>query len=122
MGLTFGAVLSSALAYSLYAYGLTKVTATDSSVFTYLDPVVGTVMGAVLLHEAITAYFLFGCALIFGGILLAEGHLPHYPIHRLRSARAETTEHKNEILPSRSEKQVIINKSKILRNIFEKQT
>lgn len=77
MGLGFGAVLSSAVAYSCYAWGLSKISATDSSLFTYLDPIVGTVMGAVLLHEPITRPFILGTILIFGGIAVAEGRLHH---------------------------------------------
>ncbi len=78
MGLAFGAILSSAAAYSLYAWGLSKISATDTSMFTYLDPVVGTVLGAVFLHEPVTGLFLFGALLIFLGIAVAEGRF-HYP-------------------------------------------
>lgn len=118
MGLAFGAVLSSAVAYSLYAFALTKITATDSSLFTYLDPIVGTAMGAVLLKEPVTGFFLLGSVLIFGGILIAEGHLPHYPIHKLRKPKEqreaiETT----EAQPSRIS---TANKRDILKQIFSK--
>lgn len=89
LGLSFGAILSSALAYSLYAYGLTKITATDASLFTYLDPIVGTAMGFFLLKEPISGFFLLGALFIFGGIGVAEGHLPHYPIHKLRNIKEE---------------------------------
>lgn len=112
MGIGFGAVLSSAVAYSLYAFALTKITATDSSLFTYLDPIVGTAMGAILLKEPVTAYFILGCILIFGGILLAEGRLPHYPIGKLRRVR-EVQEEIEEYI-SRA------NKREVLKNIFGK--
>lgn len=92
MGLGFGAVLSSAVAYSLYAFALTNITASDSSLFTYLDPVVGTAMGAMLLKEPVTGYFVLGSVFIFGGILAAEGRLPHYPISKLKKPKEQKEE------------------------------
>lgn len=82
MGVAFGGILSSAVAYSLYAWGLSKISATDTSLFTYLDPIIGTILGAVLLHEPVTGLFLLGALLIFGGIGVAEGRL-HHPAVRL---------------------------------------
>lgn len=106
MGISFGAILSSAVAYSLYAFALTKITATDSSLFTYLDPIVGTAMGAVLLKEPITGFFILGSILIFGGILIAEGHLPHYPLHKLRKQK-EVKEVKVEYIPTGDKREVL---------------
>lgn len=117
MGLGFGAIFSSALAYSLFAYGLTRVTATDSSLFTYLDPIVGTVMGAVLLSEPITGYFILGSVLIFGGIVIAEGHIPHYPLYKFRSVHAQKEIETVASVPSPS--RAPVNKRDVLRNIFE---
>lgn len=118
MGIAFGAVLSSAVAYSLYAFALTKITATDSSLFTYLDPIVGTVMGAVLLREPITGYFVLGAVLIFGGILIAEGHLPHYPIHKLRTPREVKTE--VEMIVPFATHTSTANKREVIKQIFSK--
>jgi drug/metabolite transporter (DMT)-like permease len=81
LGIAYGAVFSSAAGYALYAWGLSKIAASDASVFSYVDPVIGTVLGVLLLGEPITRYFVLGSVLIFGGIFLAEGRL-HY--HRFR--------------------------------------
>ena len=85
LGIGFGAVLSTTVAYSLYAWGLSKISATDTAVFTYIDPVVGTILAYYLLHEAITAPFIIGALLIFGGIFLAEGRLHYHPLHKLKA-------------------------------------
>ncbi len=87
MGVAYGAIFSSAAGYTLFAWGLSKISATDVSMFTYVDPVVGTVLGALLLHEPITTPFLVGALCIFGGIFLAEGRLHYHPLHKLRSRR-----------------------------------
>jgi drug/metabolite transporter (DMT)-like permease len=81
LGIAYGAIFSSAAGYTLYAWGLSKISASDASVFSYVDPVIGTILGVLLLGEPITRYFLLGSVLIFGGIFLAEGRL-HY--HRFR--------------------------------------
>lgn len=84
LGIGFGAILSSALAYSLYAWGLKKITATDASIFYYIDPIIGTVLSYFLLKEPITALFLVGSAFIFSGIFLAEGRIHYHPFLRLK--------------------------------------
>jgi drug/metabolite transporter (DMT)-like permease len=83
VGIAYGAVFSSAIAYGLFAWGLAKISATDTAMFAYVDPIVGTVAGALLLHEPITIPFLGGAILIFGGIFLAEGRIHYHPIGRL---------------------------------------
>lgn len=83
MGVAYGAILSSTVGYGLFAWGLSKVSATDSAMFTYIDPIVGTVAGALLLHEPITLPFLAGAACIFGGIFIAEGRIHYHPIKKL---------------------------------------
>jgi len=120
MGIAYGAVFSSAAAYTLYAWGLAKVTATDASVYTYLDPVVGTILGYFALKEPITPYFLFGGALIFGGIYIAEGRIPYHPFHKLRTdleAKMETilidTNAPGPVKPTAKDK------TRIIQRLFE---
>lgn len=118
MGLGFGAILSSAAAYSLYAWGLSKISATDTSVFTYLDPIVGTILGTVLLKEPITGLFLLGALFIFGGIFVAEGHLPHYPIHKLQ--KPKENKEQIDITPPQPIHTTTANKRDVLKQIFNK--
>lgn len=112
MGIAFGAILSSALAYSLYAWGLSKISATDTSLFTYLDPVVGTILGAIFLHEPITGLFVFGAILIFIGIGVAEGRF-HHPAVKLTPRAKPRPEVKPEDPPKST-------KQEVLKGIFGK--
>lgn len=83
-GIIFGGLLSTTLAYTLYNWGLSKISATDTAMFTYIDPVVGAFLGYLLLHEPITILYLVGFVLIFGGIFLAEGRIHYHPFNKLR--------------------------------------
>lgn len=85
-GILYGIFLSSFAAYSLWQWGLTKLSASRVGFFFYLDPVVGTLAAVVLLGEVITIPFLLGAALIFLGLFIAEGHLPY---HHLQKTKAE---------------------------------
>jgi len=114
MGIVYGAMFSSAAGYGLYAWGLSKINASDASLFTYIDPVIGTVLGVVLLKEPLTSYFLLGALLIFGGIFIAEGRLNYIPFGRFRMLNGD---HHAELPP---EKPYHCTKSKteVLKNIF----
>lgn len=83
VGILFGALLSSLVAYSLYNYGLSKINAEEIGLFTYIDPVVAVLIAAPLLHEYPTIHFFLGAILVFGGIFLAEGRIHWHPIHKL---------------------------------------
>ena len=84
IGILYGSVFSSAIAYTCFAYGLSKITASESSIFTYIDPVAGTFLAFFMLHEPITIPFILGAALIFGGIFIAEKRFNYHPFHRLK--------------------------------------
>ena len=83
IGLFFGAVLATAIAHSIYAYGIKFIKASEVGVFTYVDPVATIVVAVPLLHEEITPLYLAGAAFVFLGILIAEGRLHYHPLHRL---------------------------------------
>lgn len=85
VGILFGALLSSAIAYHLYYWSLKFLHATEVSVFVYIDPIVTILIAAPLLGERPDFTFLVGAVLVFGGIFIAEGRLHWHPIHRLRS-------------------------------------
>jgi drug/metabolite transporter (DMT)-like permease len=77
-GIVFGAVFTSASAYYLYNWALKYLPASETGVFTYIDPIVTVLIAAPLLHEYPDIYFLFGALLVFGGLYIAEGKLPHH--------------------------------------------
>jgi drug/metabolite transporter (DMT)-like permease len=115
MGVAYGAIFSSTLGYGLFAWGLSKISATDTAMFAYVDPVVGTVMGALLLREPITIPFLGGAILIFGGIFLAEGRIHYHPIRKLIELGRTIEEAAIPPIPHKR-----LEKKKVLASIFGK--
>lgn len=83
MGVLFGAVLSSFIAYTLLFWALKYLMASQTTVFTYMDPVVAILIAAPLVHEYPTAIFGFGTILVFLGMYVAERRIPYHPIGRL---------------------------------------
>lgn len=78
LGLVYGAVFSSFAAYSLWQWGLAKISVSRVGFFFYLDPVVATIVAVILLSEKITPAFVAGAVFIFLGLFLAEGRLPYH--------------------------------------------
>jgi drug/metabolite transporter (DMT)-like permease len=120
-GIAFGSIFSSTIGYGLFAWGLSKISATDTAMFAYVDPVVGTVMGALLLHEPITVPFLLGSVLIFGGIFLAEGRIHYHPFRKLIQMGKSL---ENATVPIVFQSTIpppsTVKKKEILASIFEK--
>ncbi|MBI5127039.1 EamA family transporter [Candidatus Roizmanbacteria bacterium] len=83
-GIIFGVFFSSALAYFLYYYGISKLAAQEVGLFTYIDPVVAVLIAAPLLGEIPSLYYAIGSVLVFGGIYLAEGRIHWHPWHKLK--------------------------------------
>jgi drug/metabolite transporter (DMT)-like permease len=121
VGIAYGAIFSSTIAYGLFAWGLSKISATDSAMFAYVDPIIGTVMGAVLLHEPITVPFLLGSILIFGGIFLAEGRIHYHPIRKFFLLGKSIQKTPIPIIPQSSiPSHTRLKKKEVLASIFEK--
>jgi len=87
IGIAFGSIFSSAIAYSLFAYGLSKISASESSIFTYIDPIAGTILAYFMLHEPITLPFIIGALFIFGGIFIAEKRIHYHPFQKLKTKK-----------------------------------
>ncbi len=83
VGIIFGLFFSSAIAYWLYFYGISKIPAQEVGIFTYTDPIVGILVAAPLLGEFPDQFFIIGSILVFGGIFISEGRLHYHPFHRL---------------------------------------
>lgn len=80
-GLFYGIVFASLTAYFLQTFALKKLTASDVSIFTYIDPVVTLLVAAPLLGERPTPAFVIGSALVIIGIFRSEGRLHWHPLH-----------------------------------------
>ena len=86
-GIIFGVLLSSALAYFLFNYGVAKINAQEIGLFTYIDPVIAVVIAIPLLHEYPNVYFFIGSILVFFGIYIAEKRIPWHPLNRIWKVR-----------------------------------
>lgn len=83
-GIIFGVFFSSALAYFLFYYGVSRLSAQEVGVFTYIDPIAAIIVAAPLLHEYPNIFYVFGGLLIFGGIYFAEKRIHWHPFHKLK--------------------------------------
>lgn len=80
LGLSAGAYLilfmlafvHSALGYVLYTFGLRRLEAGQAAILATVEPVVASVLGVVLLNEAMTALKLLGGVLVLAGAALAQ--------------------------------------------------
>lgn len=83
-GIIFGIFFSSAIAYFLFYYGISRLLAQEVGIFTYIDPIAAIIIAAPLLHEYPNIFYIFGGLLIFGGIYFAEKRIHWHPFHKLR--------------------------------------
>lgn len=84
LGIVFGIIFSSTIAYLLFDWGIKRLDGQEIGVFTYVDPIAAALIAIPLLGEQITPIFLIGALLIFGGIAIAEGRFHYHPIQKLR--------------------------------------
>jgi len=84
IGIIFGVLFSSALAYYLFYYSMTKIPVQEVGLFTYIDPVIAVIIAAPLLQEYPTTYFFIGTILVFLGIYVAEGRIHWHPWHMIK--------------------------------------
>ena len=83
IGILFGAILSSLVAYLMQSFALKYLTAADVGVFAYIDPIITVLIAIPLLGEIPDLAFMIGAVMVFGGIFIAEGRIHYHPLHRL---------------------------------------
>jgi drug/metabolite transporter (DMT)-like permease len=66
------AIIGSALAFTLYMFVLRHLSATISSLYTYINPVVAILLGWLLLNESLTAWEIAGMALTILGVWIVN--------------------------------------------------
>ncbi len=81
IGVGFGAIFSSAIAYFLYAFGLKYLTASEAGIFIYLEPIITVMVAVPLLHEVIHPTYIVGSIVVFAGLFIAEVHRHHHHNH-----------------------------------------
>ena len=72
LGVGYMAGMASVAAYMIFYYALTKISATRVIAFSYLQPVLATLLGILLLHEQVTHHLLIGGGMVLVGVYLAE--------------------------------------------------
>lgn len=70
--LVYMALFPSVLCYLIFYYALTRIPATRVSAFSYLQPLLVTALGVVILHEPVTASLVAGGSAIFLGVWMTE--------------------------------------------------
>ena len=83
IGVGYGALFSSAIAFFLYAYSLEYLTASEVSIFIYIEPVITVLVAIPLLHETINSTYILGTFIVFLGIFIAEVHRHHHHHHHI---------------------------------------
>jgi drug/metabolite transporter (DMT)-like permease len=71
-GLAFMVVFGSVIAYLIYTFALTELTASRVSAFSYLQPLITAALGAWLLAEKLTSRVVLCGVMILAGVYLTE--------------------------------------------------
>lgn len=71
-GLLYLGIGTSIIAYFLWYYALGRIESTKVAVFTYLQPVVTTILAVIILGQIITAQFIGGAAIALIGVVLVQ--------------------------------------------------
>lgn len=85
IGIAYSSILSTVVAYTVYDWALSKLSAYRTSVFTYIDPVASIVIAIPLLGEKISVPFVVGSLMVFVGILIAEHRIHYHPLDKILS-------------------------------------
>jgi drug/metabolite transporter (DMT)-like permease len=72
LGLGFMVVFASVVAYLLFAFALTGLTASRVAAFNYIEPIIATALGIWLLADKVSLQGLLGGALILLGVYFTE--------------------------------------------------
>lgn len=72
LGVAYMAGLASVAAYVIFYYALTKISASRVIAFSYLQPVLATLLGIFILGEALSHYLVIGGVMVLTGVYLAE--------------------------------------------------
>lgn len=83
IGIIYGVFFSSATAYFLFYYGVSKINAQEVGLFTYIDPVVAVIIAIPLLGEYPNLFYLLGTIFVFGGIYLTEKRFHYHPLNKI---------------------------------------
>lgn len=66
--------LPTAFAYIIYTYGLNNTEASKASILTTIEPVIATLIGIFIFHEAFSFIQMIGMACIIGAVILIQAY------------------------------------------------
>ena len=75
VGIIYGTLFSSAIAYFAHNYAISKMSAQEIGVYSYIMPVIAILVAIPLLGEYPDKYFLIGALFIFLGIFVSKKHV-----------------------------------------------
>ena len=84
LGILYGVFIASALGHGLFSYGLKRIHASETGIFSYIDPLATILVAIPLLNEEISLPYIVGSLLVFLGIFIAEKRLHYHPFHKLK--------------------------------------
>ena len=70
--LAYAIFFGSVVPYLIFALAMTELTAARVAAFAYIQPVIATSLGVLMLHERLSVRLFIGGALILGGLYLTE--------------------------------------------------
>lgn len=83
-GILYGSLFASFTAWLLFFYAIEFVTASETTIFTYVSPIASIIVAIPLVHEFPSPFFLIGSVLIFIGIYFAEHKIQkHHLFHKI---------------------------------------
>jgi drug/metabolite transporter (DMT)-like permease len=72
LGILYLGVVSTAVAFALWVYGVSRAGAVRSGLAYFAQPVVGSLLGALLLNETLGPSFALGAGLLLLGVVIAQ--------------------------------------------------
>ena len=74
LNLVFQIVVVGLICFTAWLWLLKRYVASQLSIFTFLTPVLGVVLGIVLLQDPLQASFVVGAGMVIAGMLMVQGH------------------------------------------------
>lgn len=84
LGIIFTVLFASILAHYFFFLSLKYINASETGIFTYVDPIATILIAIPLLHETISESYIIATVFVFLGIYVAEGRIHYHPFHLLR--------------------------------------
>jgi drug/metabolite transporter (DMT)-like permease len=72
MSVVYLATIGSAVAFTMYMFALKHLSATVTSLYTYINPIIAMILGWALLHEHLTVWIAVGMAITITGVWLVN--------------------------------------------------